>query len=304
MVKNRILPDRTRSDIDLRIDKILHDLGDPPPPLDLDSVRYLLKLDKSFYSSNDTGLLGGAVHKMKIAGIQVFNRPSLLKDVISKFDLRALYIPDQKRILLDSTVPALKHRWLEAHEVVHDIIPWHETVMFGDNKQTVLPACHEQIECEANYGAGQLLFLRERFVNEARDLKVGMESVKQLKARYGNTYTTTLWRYVEIAFPAVPMLGVISGHPHPNKVKPEFDPKHPCSHFIQSPAFASKFSKVEITTTFDLIKTYCGPQKGGPLGSSELVLQDDEGNSHVFFFETFFNGYEALTLGAYLKPVA
>jgi len=303
-VKNRILPAQTQSDINLRVDKILRDLGNPSPPLNLETVRYLLKLDKSFYSSSDTGLLASAVHKIKIAGIQVYQRPALLKDVITKFDLRALYIPDQKRILLDSTVPVLKHRWLEAHEVVHDIIPWHETVMFGDNKQTIMPACHEQVECEANYGAGQLLFLRELFINEARDLTKGIAAVQQLKGRYNNTLTTTLWRYVEMVFPDVPMLGVVSGHPHPSKAKSDFNPNLPCSHFIQSPTFATNFSKIQITDVFGAIRSYCGSQRGGPLGASELVLSDDSGIQHVFHFETFFNNYDALTLGCYLRPVA
>jgi hypothetical protein len=49
---------------------------------------------------------------------------------------------------------------------------------------------------------------------------------------------------------------------------------------------------------------YCGSQRGGSLGSSELTLLDDNGDEHVFRFETFFNRYDALTLGVYAHKAA
>jgi len=39
-----------------------------------------------------------------------------------------------------------------------------EATMLGDNKQTLTPACHEQIENEANFAAGQMLFFQQAFV--------------------------------------------------------------------------------------------------------------------------------------------
>lgn len=59
---------------------------------------------------------------------------------------------------------------------------------------------------------------------------------------------------------------------------------------------------------FRAISSYCGAQTGGPLGSKELVLTDDNGDQHLFPFETFFIRYrppaigDALTLGVYIKP--
>lgn len=52
---------------------------------------------------------------------------------------------------------------------------------------------------------------------------------------------------------------------------------------------------------FAAIVGYCGPQRGGPLGSSELILCDDNGEQHRFYFETFFNRYDALTFGVHLR---
>ena len=40
-------------------------------------------------------------------------------------------LPDRKRILLDETLPKLKHRWNETHEIWHSITPWHSEIMLG-----------------------------------------------------------------------------------------------------------------------------------------------------------------------------
>ena len=48
--------------------------------------------------------------------------------------------------------------------------------------------------------------------------------------------------------------------------------------------------------------SYCGSQGVGLLGEDLLTLTDDNEDQHCFFFETFFERYDALTLGAYLRP--
>lgn len=98
------------------------------------------------------------------------------------------------------------------------------------------------------------------------------------------------------------MAGVISKHPHEDKRPKNFDLKKPCRYFIRSALFSKMFSKVTDIKVFQLIASYCGSQSGGPLGNAEVVLVDDNGDEHVFEFETFFNRYEALTLAVYKAP--
>jgi hypothetical protein len=167
--------------------------------------------------------------------------------------------------------------------------------MLGDNKQTLTPACHEQIENEANFAAGQLLFFQDAFVRDARELSTGLDAVTALKKRYGNTMTTTLWRYVERS--DVPMVGGISCHPH--RPSADFNPAAPFRYFVGSTAFQRQFSSISEVGVFDQVQAYCANRKGGPLGSTDLPLADDNGVQHVFHFETFFNHYDALTLGIY-----
>ena len=55
----------------------------------------------------------------------------------------------------------------------------------------------QQVEAEANFAAGRLLFLREQFTDEARSLDPSIKAVQQLHLIFGNTLSTTLYRLVE-----------------------------------------------------------------------------------------------------------
>lgn len=299
MAKNEILRNTTAVDIDERIERVLKGLGNPEPPLDLRMVRELLKLDRRYYSINDPGLLQETVSRLMVAGKQVLMRPGLLFDAVKKFDLRALYIPDQKRILIDRSQPELKHRWNEAHEIGHSLLPWHEGAMLGDDDHTLVPDCHAQLESEANFAAGRLLFLRERFVAEALSVHPTIDSVKKLKERFGNTYTTTFWRCIEVWGRESPVVGLITGHPHPARRGRDFDISNPCKHFVQSPAFARQFSNVLEQEVFDNVAAYCSAKNGGPLGSGDIALTDDNQVNHVFEFESFHFKHQTLTIGVW-----
>lgn len=302
MAKNHLLSHKITQDIDERVGRVLRGLGTPDPPLNLDDVRELLKLDRAFYTADDPGIAQEAVSRIRVATIQVMQRPTLVIDAIRKFSLKALYLPDRKRILLDKSEPIKKHRWNEAHEIGHSLIPWHEDVMLGDNAHTLSQDCREQVEAEANFAAGRLLFLRERFTAEAQAMDLTIASIQSLHGTFGNTLSTTLYRFIEVAGKDRPLVGLISCHPHVSRRPSGHDPSKRCRHFIQSRAFATRFGRTSEAAVFDAIAGYCGAQSGGPLGAAELILSDDNGDRHRFSFETFFNRYDALTLGVYLHP--
>ena len=302
MAKNLILSLKTADDIDRRVGRVLQGLGNPEPPLRLEDVRELLKLDIGFYTADDPSVAREVVSRIRVAAIQVFQRPALLIDAIRKFSLKALYIPDRKRILLDGSLPKLKHRWNEAHEVGHSLLPWHEAMMHGDNDHTLSRDCHERVEAEANFAAGRLLFLRGRFSDEARSLTPCFESVKQLHKIFGNTMSTTLYRFVECFGEEVPVVGMITCHPHSDRRPFDYNPEKPCKHVVQSAAFHARFGNLTEIGLFNAIVSYCGSQQGGLLGQAEMILNDKNGEPHRFYFETFFNKYDALTLGVYLQP--
>ena len=296
-MKTSLVAGHEAEDIQNQVSKVLRGLGNPEPPLRLDDVRELLRLDRQYYKSTDDGVLREFVSRMQIAGKQVLSRPMLVIDAIRKWDLSALWVPDQKRIFIDSDKPKLKWRWHEAHEIGHSIIPWHASFLHGDDQATLRYSCHETIEAEANYAAGQLTFLQNRFVEEARSVAVpSIEKIKELATRYGNTVTSTFWRFVEESQDQ-PMVGLITDHPH--RLADDFNPFQPCKHFIQSPKFRSQFRHVGEVNLFAQVAGYCGRQRGGMLGTAEIQLMDDNGNNHAFEFQSFSNTFEVLTLGVH-----
>jgi hypothetical protein len=126
--------------------------------------------------------------------------------------------------------------------------------------------------------------------------------VKTLSKSFGNTLTSTLWRFAEEAHGGRPMVALVTGHPHPTKRKIGFDPAVPCRYCVESPPFRERFGTITEPQLFELIVSYSGAQRGGSLGQDEVLLLDRNGNGHIFAFETFFNGHEALTLGYWMRP--
>lgn len=300
-MKNVILTPFEAEDLRSQAEKVLRGLGNPEPPLDLESVYELLRLDRQFYSTTNDGAVREFVSRVKIAGRQIIARPTLLIDVIRKAQLSALWVPDRKRILIDSNTPKLKQRWYGAHEVGHSLIPWHEDYLYGDSEETLTPMCDERLESEANYTAGQLLFMLDRFTSEALDVGTSLKSVRQLSKRFGNTITSTLWRFVEEVHHDLPLVGIVT----PNSFKIDnLTPTlhHPRQYCIESPEFKLRFSNVSEQYLINLVNTYIKYRRGGPLGESDIVLSDNSGQDHVFYFETWSNGYSFLTLALYKHP--
>lgn len=294
MQTNLLLTPKTAHEIDQRVEKLLKDLGSPKPPLQLADVRALLRLDLGYYSSSDDSWLREKIHRMKVAGKQVVEQPSTILKVVRRLGLKALLLPENRRILLDDDVPKPKHRWNESHEIIHDILPWHDGMAHGDPETHLKLGCHEKIEAEANYGAGRLLFLGKVFEEVVRSSPCGFSLVQSLHGAYGNTMTTTLWRVVELSLDAA--FGLVTVHPRDVTAAPHLDIRY----FIRSPTFAAQFSKADPADLFAAVKAQCYGRRG-PVGSGEFPVANDRGEPCRFSFETFFNGHDALTLAS---PVA
>lgn len=289
-MRNTFLDVRTARDIDAVVAKILKGLGNPEPPLILDDVRVLQKLDRQYYSSVDDGSLREFVSRAYIGAKQVFLRPTLILEVVRKRSLKALYLPDRKRILIDSSEPKLKWRWNESHEIIHAGVPWHQEAMFGDTEHTLSPSCHKQIEAQANYGAGRLLFFQAQLRDFISLSTPNFALVQEIKKRYGNTLTSSLWRMIEAL--DVPALGLVG--PPPWEVVATG--AEPCRYFIRSTTFIEQFANVTELQACGLLQTCSSYRRGGPIADDDVMLVDDCGQKHIFHLESFFNRHEALTL--------
>lgn len=290
-VRNRYLSASTAREIDSQVAKVIRNLGTTTPPVRLEEVQELLKLDRQFYTKTDTGFFRESVSRIRVGVHQVFERPMLVAEAIKKLSLRALYVPDQKRIFIDSELPDPKIRWATAHEITHDLCyEWHQDALFGDSEHTVSEACHEQIELEANYGAGRLLTLQDLFIEEIRGSEITLRSINALAKKYENTWASMLWRTVEgLDYPA---FGVLGEHPH-----------HKCTgdrirYFIRSRSFEEKFASTDEQTILSLMRSVSSWSRRGPLSRGDHVdITNTRGETCKFSLEVFGTAHDVLTLG-------
>jgi len=282
-------------DINNQVDRLLRDLGDPEPPLSLELVRELLNLDLKYYSATNTTFLQDLTHRFRLGAKQVVARPGLLLDVIKKVNLSALYVPDTKRMLIDEDVPDAKHRWIEAHEILHGLIDWHNEFLFGDNQLTLNPVCDATIEAEANYGGGRLLFLADRFGEESRSESLCFKNIRKHAKQYGNTIQSTLWRTVEERDPGQAVFGMVSVHPnHPNIGAADYGE---APRFIRSDRFRERFGGVTADQAYALLAKHAKWNKGGPVVDAQDALVDSNGDTYEFRIEGFSNTHALLTYG-------
>ncbi len=280
--------------------RVLRDVGAAEPPLNLEAVRDKLELDLRYYNINDPSLRREMVHGVRV-GTKLLARKVArsLREVAEKAKLWGLWLPKRKRILISEDAPKRKHRWIQSHEIGHSLIPHHARYLFGDPEQTLSLSCHAELEREANYAAGQLTFLQGRFTAEACACPVSLKAVLALASAFGNSRTSTLWRFVEEAHKGVPLVGVVS----PNPWSTDVDPCDPCRYCIESPVFRERFGAVSEVELFGALRSYCSHKRGGPLGEGEVMLVDGNDEHHMFFFESWSNTYEVLSLGVYRSPV-
>ena len=87
------------------------------------------------------------------------------------------------------------------HETAHDLFPWQHVdtgrIGFADDEMTLSPRTTIRFEREANQGAAELLFQRERFAEVAADYAVGCGAVAELVQLFGGSRHATFRRYVE-----------------------------------------------------------------------------------------------------------
>jgi Zn-dependent peptidase ImmA (M78 family) len=293
-VRKVTLKPGTRNEIDIQVEKILRGLGHPEPPLDLDAVFKLQQLDPQFYRTSEDGVVRETISRVRVGAKLFFERPTRIWEAIKTANLKALWIPEQKRILVDGDLHAMKKRWNFAHEIGHSIIDWHRDFTFGDDSLTLVEGYHIDLEAEANYGAGRLLFLQDIFTQHVKGVQHTLKSLNKVADGFGNSWTSTLYRTVEIL--DVPAFAIIGGHP----VRKNSEEK--TRHFITSASFDALFPNFDEAEALKVIRSYCGYSTRGPLGECTFPLVGVGGERWEFMIESFALPYgDVLTLAILLR---
>ncbi len=275
----------TRAEIERIAAATLRDAGLTEPPLSVEELLQYVQLHRDYYDLANPGFLDRAKHKLRIHGHK-------LVDIINKVRLQAVLLFDENRICIDQELPKIKHPWASCHETGHRLLPWHKPFFFGDTAQTLDPAYQVDLEAEANYAAGRLLFLGNRFTEEARDLVPTIKTVKFLAKRYQASLTTTLRRYVEQG-PDLAMVMLVSTPPWG---KQPDDQEHLWRHFVPSGRFLTLFPEISAESLRTALDRHAARRRGGMVAEFRLELVDDRGDRHELRAWSFYNQHYLLTL--------
>lgn len=266
------------------IERTLKDAGLTNPPVRLTDILEHLELHQQFYDLSDPGFLEKTKHKLQVGGRK-------LVEIIQKIKLSAVLFFDEKRVVIDRSLPILRREWPGFHEVGHRICPGHREVFaFGDTAQTLHPDFHENLEAEASFVGEGVMFCGERFTDEARDTMPCWQTIDALADRFKRTKTTALRRYTGYG-PSRIMASML--------VTPQWklDGVHlPGSgrRLVRSPGFAKQFSMAGVKDLVQLVAS--ADSSTGSLSTRVVVIADDNDDHHEFLMEAYFNSYDLLTI--------
>ena len=276
----------TRLEIERIAASTLRDAGLREPPLNIEALLDHVQLHRDFYDLANPGFLERAKYKLRIEGHR-------LLDVLHKIRLQAVLLFDENRMCLDQELPKIKHPWASCHETGHRVLPWHKPFFFGDTAQTLDPAYQADLETEANYAAGRLLFLGDRFTEDSRDLPPTVDNLKFLAKRYGASLTTTLRRYVEQG-PDIAMAMLVSTPPWTSQ-QPTDQP-HRWRQFASSDRFAALFGNISAESLRRILDSHTAYKRGGKVADFRFDLPDDRGDRRELRAWSFNNQHYLLTL--------
>jgi hypothetical protein len=276
----------TRKGIDKIVERILRDGDLRKPPIQIVDIIEHLKLHRDFYSLDDPKLLRRVAHRIQIGTNKIVN---ILRE---KIRLAALWLPNEKRILVDQSQPEPKQVWASFHDTIHTALPWHREFFLGDTAQTLEPDYQDMLESEANYGASALMFGGELFTLQALDTVPCWHSVEQLQGVHKKSFVTTFRRYVEHSHD-IALAGLISTPWW--MPKPE-DQITRCRHFIRSGCFERDFPAVHADELLREVNRSTRQRKWGIAGEFALSLINAAGQQSDFAAESFFNQHYLMTL--------
>jgi len=282
----------THREIDKRVWRTLRDAGIIKPPVQIERVLEHLKLFRDFYDLQNPGFLDKAKHKLRVNGKKVI-------EVIKRIELQAVLLFDEKRVVVDSSLPTLKQDWPSFHEAGHRILTWHRPYFFGDTAQTLDPEWQQALEAEANCAASAMMFCGPVFTTEAKDTLPGWRSVAELKKRYGKSYHTTLRRYV--GYGPEHIMALLVSTPHWQASPSDQDGR--CRHLVRSPLFKDMFNTVSDEELRGIVDANTMRRRGGPVGDFSCELIDDNGAKHEFRGEPFYNRYYIQTLYVHVRQL-
>jgi Zn-dependent peptidase ImmA (M78 family) len=118
---------------------------------------------------------------------------------IGKVSRKVLGLLDfrDRTIYLDLSQAVPRQRFIQLHEVGHDVLVWQGDAYRWDDEQTLDPFVKELFEKEASSFASAVLFQLDRFNEEAAKLPFGIKSAIALSKTFGASSQAAIRRYIQ-----------------------------------------------------------------------------------------------------------
>jgi hypothetical protein len=189
-------------------------------------------------------------------------------------------------------------RLTKAHEIGHQIIPWHQAAFQLDDEERLLGKTRDQLEREAYLAGGHLLFQGEHFWRRALDYQVTIGTPIVLAPEYGASLHATI-RYYVLHHPD-PVSVLVAGR------RLNRDGSVPVWESVDSPSFLAKFGMLADRMAGHLM---IGSGDGQPLGdiamramsgtevaAKDVIIPDISGERCLFIAEAFHNQYNLFVM--------
>ncbi len=185
-----------------------------------------------------------------------------------------------------------RERFAKAHELGHQVIPWHEIdPAYLDDSESLSPSAKGIFEHEANFFGAETIFQGERFRALARDFKPSFDAIFVLADQHGASRQSTAWRFIEDQDEA---LALLQYYPS-NAIDQEGNCVLGVWRSIGSPVFNRRYGNIDLPQA---IRT------GHPWVAARDMNQPCDGNDNfsvdggsvAFQWHSWWNGYTLLVL--------
>lgn len=222
----------------------------------------------------------------------VARRPNVLKRVIGAM----LYRP--RVVVVDRSQGHARGRFIEAHEISHKIIPWHEAVFRLDDEERVFGQTKKRVDLEADAGAAELLFQGDLFVRRALDFEVSISAPIGLASEFDASMAASIRHYA--VYHPDPIAVIVAGRLlRSNRAVPIW-----ATH--ESPSFLARFGPADSVFPGGVPASELHAHPAGSIvhealqfsdvAKGEIALGDLRGEAQPFVMEAFDNGRTILVM--------
>ena len=196
----------------------------------------------------------------------------------------------KKIIYLDLTQLPVKQKFVQLHEVGHEVLPWQKKLYeyVEEDEDSISHDVNDEFEFEANYYASATLFQLDRFEEECSKLPLEIQSGLVLSKKFGASGHATLRRYVQKSPKRCSLLilqkqdsTIVTGC----KIR----------NYFQSPSFTKEFGVIswpeELNLTYDFVRDYLITSK--KLHKNGQICLKTKNGLVTFQYHFYNNSYNA-----------